>query len=72
MPWPVIAAAFRSPCAVAIAPLQDYLALGSEARFNTPGTIKDNWLWRMSRDQCTAELAGRVRELAVQSDRLCE
>jgi 4-alpha-glucanotransferase len=72
MPWPVIAAAFRSPCAVAIAPMQDYLALGSEARFNTPGTIKDNWLWRMSRGQCTAELAGRVRELAVQSDRLCE
>lgn len=29
-----------------IFPLQDLLDLGSEARINTPGTLKNNWCWR--------------------------
>ncbi len=30
-----------------IAPIQDILGLGNEARFNTPGTIGNNWIWRL-------------------------
>ncbi len=47
MPWPMIRAALASVAKVAIVPMQDLLALGSEARFNTPGSIDGNWRWRM-------------------------
>jgi 4-alpha-glucanotransferase len=36
-----------SVATLAIAPLQDFLDLGSEARLNAPGTITDNWVWRV-------------------------
>lgn len=32
---------------LAVAPLQDLLDLGSEARINTPGTATGNWRWRL-------------------------
>ena len=39
--------AFRSSARIAIIPLQDHLHLGSEARVNVPGTVVDNWCWRL-------------------------
>ena len=30
-----------------VAPLQDLLSLDDKARFNTPGTIGNNWNWRL-------------------------
>jgi len=47
MPWPMIRAALASPAILAIIPMQDLLELDSTARFNTPGTLDDNWSWRM-------------------------
>ncbi len=44
----VIRTAFASPAWLALAPAQDYLNLGSEARLNTPGTTEGNWQWRLS------------------------
>src|SRR5206468_6401198 len=38
--------AWSSAAAVAIAPLQDLLNLGSEARMNAPGRAENNWSWR--------------------------
>jgi len=35
----------------ALAPVQDLLRLGKEARMNTPGTTDANWQWRMTVDQ---------------------
>lgn len=49
--WDLIRAAFASPCRIAIVPLQDMLSLGSDARFNTPGTVTGNWAWRCRREQ---------------------
>lgn len=43
----MIRLAFSTPARVALAPMQDYLGLGSEARLNTPGTERDNWRWRL-------------------------
>jgi 4-alpha-glucanotransferase len=40
--------AFSSAAALAIAPLQDLLNLGKEARMNVPGSIEGNWRWRCS------------------------
>jgi 4-alpha-glucanotransferase len=36
---------------LAIAPLQDLLGLGSDARLNTPGTTLGNWRWRVRAEQ---------------------
>jgi len=36
---------------LAIIPFQDFLRLGSEARMNTPGTIENNWQWRLTWEQ---------------------
>jgi 4-alpha-glucanotransferase len=47
MPWTLIRAALASTASLSIIPMQDLLALGSEARFNTPGTLEQNWSWRM-------------------------
>jgi len=48
MPWAMIRAALVSPAILAIIPMQDLLELDADARFNTPGTLENNWCWRMS------------------------
>ena len=40
-------AALGSVARLAVLPMQDLLELGSEARFNTPGTTTGNWAWQM-------------------------
>jgi 4-alpha-glucanotransferase len=47
----------------AIAPLQDLLSLGSQARMNYPSREHGNWGWRARADQLTDALAGRLAEL---------
>jgi 4-alpha-glucanotransferase len=42
----LIRLAFSSVAEFAIVPLQDLLALGSEARMNMPGRASGNWAWR--------------------------
>jgi 4-alpha-glucanotransferase len=42
--------AWSSPAALAIAPLQDLLNLGGEARMNVPGRADGNWRWRVRED----------------------
>lgn len=65
----LIRAAFRTKAKLAMAPLQDYLGLGSEARINTPGTSSNNWRWRIGTDALTEELCGCVAELVAASGR---
>ena len=63
MPWPMIRAVFASVSSLAVVPLQDFLGLGSEARFNTPGTTENNWAWQLDWSQLCPELADRIRNL---------
>lgn len=62
----MIRLAFGSDARLVIAPLQDYLGLGSSARYNTPGTSKGNWRWRVRKTQLTetvyAEVAAMVSD----------
>ncbi|MBE5786021.1 MAG: 4-alpha-glucanotransferase [Clostridiales bacterium] len=44
----MIEAAFASVADTAIIPMQDFLRLGGLARMNTPGTVGNNWWWRMT------------------------
>jgi 4-alpha-glucanotransferase len=45
--WDMIRTAWASPAKLAVAPMQDVLGLGSEARMNYPGKIDGYWTWRM-------------------------
>lgn len=49
--WAMIETALSSPALLAMIPMQDLLELGSEARFNTPGTLEGNWTWRLSENK---------------------
>ncbi|MBR0373177.1 MAG: 4-alpha-glucanotransferase [Mogibacterium sp.] len=62
--------AMQSRADLCIIPIQDYLLLDSEARVNTPGTISDNWEWRMAKDAFTPELAEYIRRLTSSSGRM--
>ena len=68
--WSLIRAALSSRARLAIVPAQDVLALGSEARLNTPGRSAGNWRWRLRRGQLTDELAARLRETASAAGRI--
>lgn len=70
MPWLMIKVALASVSRLSVVPLQDFLALGSEHRMNTPGTMGENWTWRFSWDQVPEDLAARVRHWLQIYDRL--
>ena len=59
----MVRAALASVADVAVTPLQDILELGSEARFNTPGTLGGNWTWRAPSGSFGAAEAARLRKL---------
>lgn len=68
--WELIRTAAASVADIAIIPIQDYLALGNEARINTPSTLGDNWKWRMSKGAATDELAEKIYGLTKMYGRL--
>lgn len=70
--WDLIRMAMGSVACMAVIPLQDVLALGSEARMNRPGTVGENWGWRYSSGSLGEKLAGRLRELAEMYGRIPE
>lgn len=58
-------AAQASVADTAIAPFQDLLALGSEARMNLPGAAAGNWGWRFDWAEVPADLSATMRASAV-------
>ena len=65
----LIRAAFSTRALLAIAPLQDFLGLGSQARINTPGRSADNWRWRLVVAQLSADFCHNVAAQVRASDR---
>jgi 4-alpha-glucanotransferase len=61
--------ALSSPAALAIAPLQDLLNLGSEARMNVPGRADGNWRWRVREDMLSAQAFQWLQDLTESSQR---
>ena len=61
--------AWSSTAALAIAPLQDVLNLGTEARMNVPGRAGGNWCWRCPEDMLSAPEIEWLRDLTKSSDR---
>lgn len=60
-PAAFVRAVLASRADTAMIPMQDVLGLGGWARMNRPGTIGNNWLWRMAPGADTPELAQRLR-----------
>ena len=56
--------AMSSVSQMCIIPMQDYLALDSAARINTPSTVGCNWTWRMKDKAFTAKLIKEMRQMA--------
>jgi 4-alpha-glucanotransferase len=67
--WDMLRTLWASRADLVVAPIQDFLALGSEARMNHPGTATGNWWWRLGEGTATGELASRIRELNQASNR---
>ena len=61
--WDLIRAAWASVADFAIAPLQDVLNLGTEARMNFPGKPQGNWAWRFEADQLKPWILDRLANL---------
>lgn len=61
--------AWSSVAALAIAPLQDVLNLGAEARMNVPGRADGNWAWRATEDMLSDHAFDWLRVLTERSRR---
>ncbi len=47
--WAMLEVLMRTPSRIVLIQVQDLLGLGSEARFNVPGTVQNlNWTWKLS------------------------
>lgn len=60
--WSMIRVLWRSAADWVVAPMQDFLSLGSWARMNFPGTASGNWGWRMHPDAINEGLVYRLHE----------
>ena len=60
--WDLIRGIWSSVAVYAIAPMQDALSLGTEARMNFPSRLGGNWEWRMKEEDVSDDLAKRFRE----------
>jgi 4-alpha-glucanotransferase len=60
--WDLIRAVWSSVAVYTLAPMQDLLSLGTEARMNFPSRLGGNWEWRMNEDDMSDNLARRLRE----------
>ncbi len=70
LPWAMIRMLWASVANTVIAPLQDLLALGPEARMNFPGKPAGNWVWRVQEDQLSATLSKKLLEFNTLYNRL--
>ena len=58
--WGFIRGIWSSVANTAIAPMQDFLNLGNEARINLPSTLGTNWQWRAKKEDINENLANKI------------
>lgn len=61
--WDMIRSVWASVAMMSLAPMQDFLSLGSDARMNFPGKLGGNWTWRMTANAMEQSLQLRILEL---------
>lgn len=70
--WDMIRSVWSSVAQMALAPIQDFLSLGNEARMNYPGRAEGNWYWRLAPDSLSTSLQKRILESNLLYSRLPE
>jgi len=70
--WDMIRTAWGSVAVYALAPMQDLLSLGNEARMNYPGNPSGNWQWRMKEEDMNEWIRSRLWEVNYLYDRLAK
>lgn len=68
--WDMIRLAWSSVADTCLAPLQDVLQQGTDARMNLPGTTGGNWKWRFTAEQLTPQIEERLLSLTRRYERL--
>ena len=69
--WDIIKFVLQSKSKWVIFPLQDILNLGSNSRFNYPGTLsKKNWRWRFKENQLNKNIKNKMKEILIKCDRI--
>jgi 4-alpha-glucanotransferase len=62
--WGAVKGAWGSPASLAVAPFQDILGLGKDARINIPGTFGgNNWRWRVREDAINGKVAEKLLDV---------
>jgi len=61
--WDMIRGIWRSIANLSLAPMQDFLCLGTDARMNYPGRQAGNWSWRMPVNYQDHHLVDRIYRL---------
>lgn len=59
----VMRCGYASVCDLAVVQMQDLLRLDETARINDPAGNKNNWCWRMQKEDMDGELAGRLADM---------
>ncbi len=68
--WDFIRAIWESVADTAIAPLQDILGLGGEARMNLPASAFGNWNWRCRKSHFSQEIIEKLKRLTKTCERI--
>lgn len=64
LPLAMIRLAMQCNSCLAVILMQDWLELGSDARFNTPSTVGGtNWRWRLDKNALTENLAASISKI---------
>ena len=68
--WELIRMGMETKAKLFVAPMQDLLNLGNNSRLNKPGTIDNNWSWRLSKNDLNIkEVLNRYGHLAKRHNR---
>ncbi len=60
---PLISRIMASNARLCIVPIQDYMGADDSARINTPGTVGNNWTWRITSEELTKELSQDILKM---------
>ena len=62
-------AALECKAFVCILTMQDLIGLGHEARMNYPSSVGENWKWRATEEQISAEAAAWLKKASKAANR---